>query len=661
MERNVVNTQRFAFLLLVLSCARYASAAEERVEFKTQVAPILAEHCLRCHSAGNRKGEISLATFGDLKSNEYVNTGDPDDSYLLQLVTSQDGNPPEMPKDAPPLSDDKVALIRRWISEGAEWPDGVVVREKSRADASWWSLQPLRISATAPESTSVDDFIRAKLTEHDLELNPPADRRTLIRRATYDLIGLPPTPAEVEAFVTDPDPMAYKGLIDRLLASPHYGERWGRHWLDVVRFGESIGYERNDIINDLWPFRDYVIQSIHDDKPFDQFIREHIAGDVFGKDDPEVAVSSAFLVAGPFDDVGNKDPVAAAQIRANTLDEIIRATSEAFLGMTIGCARCHDHKFDPVTQEDYYGLYATFSGIRHGSVKLATPKAHAERSAKLKPLHQRKAELEKTLGDLSAHVLKRAQQKLASYESQWTRETVDRTGTEDRFTPVTAKFVRLVCEARDDNPNASTGFRIDEFEVWSVGNDSTNVALDRNGGKASGRARKIEDFPGAYGPQHAIDGKTGARFIAAAQDLTIELAQPTSIDRVVFSSARGETTSEQSKFNFVAEYRIEVSTDGQTWQVVASGKDRKPILQPAFVNHRLLKLETTAEDRDEKRRFAKELASVKGQIAMVPALPSVWMGRRVADDAKGPFHVFVGGSPQRKGDAVVPASLQVLA
>ena len=653
--------QRVPFLLLALCCASSVGGAEERVDFETQVGPILAEHCIRCHSPGNRKGDISLATPVDLRSNEHVVAGNPDGSYLLQLVTSQDDARPEMPKDAASLSEGHVALLRRWILEGAEWPDDVVVKEKARADASWWSLQPLKMSATSPESATLDEFIRTKLSEHDLTLNPPADPRTLIRRATYDLTGLPPTPEQVNAFIQDTNPHAFEELVDGLLASPHYGERWGRHWLDVVRFGESIGYERNDIINNLWPFRDYVIQSINEDKPFDLLIREHIAGDVFGRENPDVAVSSAFLVAGPFDDVGNQDPVQAAQIRANTLDEIIRATSEAFLGMTIGCARCHDHKFDPVTQEDYYGLYATFSGIRHGSVDLATPAAHAQRSAELEPLKERKDAVEKTLADLDAHVLQRAKEKLSTYEAQWTRETVDRTGTEDRFSPVSAKFVRLVCEARDDTPSASSGFRIDEFEVWSVGDDSQNVALDRNGGTASGQARKIEDFPGAYGPQHAIDGKTGARFIATGHDLTIKLAKATTIDRVVFSSARGESTPDQRKFNFVAEYRIEVSTDGQTWHVVASGRDRRPIAKPEFVDYRLIQLETTEEDRREKQRLKKELASVKREMAKVPALPSVWIGRRVAADAKGPFHVFVGGSPQKKGDAVVAASLNVMA
>ena len=639
--------------LMSLCCS--ATAADEPIDFSKQVAPIFEQHCVRCHSPGNSKGDVSLATFDDLKSNEYVIAGDPEGSYLIELVTSQDGEPPAMPKEAKPLSDGEVDLLRQWIGQGAKWPDGVVVKEKAKADASWWAYQPLKTNAA-----TIDEFIRTKLAEKELTLNPPADRRTLIRRATYDLTGLPPTPEEVQAFVNDPDLKAYERLIDRLLESSHYGDRWGRHWLDVVRFGESIGYERNVIVNDIWPFRDYVIRSINKDKPFDQFIREHVAGDVFGKDNPEAAVGSAFLVAGPYDDVGNQDPVQAAQIRANTLDEIIRATGEAFLGMTLGCARCHDHKFDPITQEDYYGLYATFSGIRHGSVPLATPEQHQARAAKLKPLNEEKAELEKSLAEHDAALLKRAREKLTEYEAAWTRAPVDRTGTEDRFEPVKAKFVRLICEAQDSNPNSATGFGIDEFEVWSAGEASKNVALSNNGGRATGNARKIEDFPGAYGPQHAIDGKTGARFLATGTDLTIELAEPTLVDHVVFSSARNETTPEHRKFTFVAEYRIEVSVDGEQWHVVSSSRDREPIPRPALVNHRLLQLETTAEDRAEKQRLQRELAAVNREIAQVPALPSVWIGRRVDADAKGPFHVFLGGSPQKKGDEVAPASLEVL-
>ncbi len=627
------------------------------VDFATDVAPILVEHCLRCHSPGNAKGDMSLATMADLQERGYVSAGDPAGSYLIELVTATDDQRPAMPQDGEPLAETEVTLLRRWIETGGQWPRQVVLRVKSRADANWWAYQPLKLSA---DHASIDEFIRARLAEHDLEMNPPADRRVLIRRATYDLIGLPPDPEHVEAFVNDPDPQAYERLIDRLLASPHYGERWGRHWLDVVRFGESNGFERNVLIKDLWPFRDYVIRSLNADKPFDQFIREHIAGDVFGQDDPMIAIGTAFLVAGPYDDVGNQDAEQAAQIRANTLDEMIRATGEAFLGLTLGCARCHDHKFDPITQEDYYGLYATLSGVRHGAVELTTPRQREERATRLEPLESQRAELDQAVSNLDAAIVDRARQRLPEYAADWTRTPVDRTGTEDRVEPVLARFVRLVSEAQDVNPQTASGFGIDEFEIWSTGADAKNVALARNGAKASGEARRIEDFPGAYGPQLAIDGKTGARFLATGVDLTIELAEPTLIDRILFSSARGEANPEHPKFAFVAEYRIEVSLDGVDWREVASGADRQPITLPSVIDHRLLKLESTESERTELARFRRQLADIRRAIAAVPELPTAWIGRRIAEDAHGPFHVFLGGDPQHRGEEVVPASLSAL-
>ncbi len=685
-RQRAATTKRrwFLFIFVSIGCIRSVTCADDApVDFETQIAPIFEQHCLRCHSPASSKGDVSLATFADLKANDFVVAGDPDSSHLLDLVTSVDDQAPAMPKGADPLLEDQVSLLRRWVVEGAIWPGDVIVRDTSRADATWWSLQPLdlqvRSSKAAHAESSVaaqmmkrtiDDFILKKLAENELSLNPPADRRTLIRRATFDLIGLPPTPKELQSFVNDPDPQAYRKLIDRLLESPHYGERWGRHWLDVVRFGESVGYERNVIINNLWPFRDYVIRSINEDKPFDQFIREHIAGDVFGQHDPDVAVGSAFLVAGPYDDVGNQDAAQAAQIRANTLDEIIRATGEAFLGMTLGCARCHDHKFDPITQQDYYGLYATFSGVRHGSAELATPEAQAERLARLRPLNERKSLLEQVLADLRSAILKRAKERLGDHESGWTRPRVDRTGTEDRFKPVTAKFVRLVCESQDLDFDNTSGFCIDEFEVWSASvsglddessnpGERRNVALAANGGQATGRARKIDDFPNAYGVQHVNDGKFGARFISIGSNLTIQLAQPTLIDRAVFSSAKGEQTPEQRKFVFVSDYRIEVSDDGESWYQVASSYDRKPVDGDGHLNRRLLRLEATAEEQLVQSQVAQELKGTNQQIIEVPALPSVWVGKRVAQDAQGPFHIFLGGSPQKKGKEVVPASLSM--
>jgi len=377
-----------------------AAAATPTVDFARDIAPIFEQHCIRCHQTVGKKGDLSLATVADLAANEYVVPGEPDDSYLLEVVTAATGERPQMPKEGPPLSEDKVALLRTWIAEGAYWPDSVVVREKSKADRSWWSLRPLDRSelpaAGIPAdwaANPIDRFNYARLASANLRPNRPADRRALIRRVTYDLTGLPPTPEEIDAFVRDESPNAYETLVDRLLASPRYGEQWGRHWLDVVRFGESSGFEVNHVIDNAWPYRDYIIQSLNDDKPFDRLVIEHLAGDAVGAGDPAVEVGLTFLVCGPLDIVGNQDAVQAAQIRADTIDEIIRATGEAFLGLTVGCARCHDHKFDPISQQDYYQLYATFAGVYHADRIVATDDQKREQAKNLAPLELQKAKL----------------------------------------------------------------------------------------------------------------------------------------------------------------------------------------------------------------------------------------------------------------------------
>ena len=285
-----------------------------------------------------------------------------------------------MPKGKPPLGKEQVALIGRWVAEGAVWPKGLILKDNRRADASWWSLQPLSkaeppLPLGIPDDWArhtIDRFIYDELARHHLKPSPEADRRTLIRRLTFDLIGLPPTPEEIDAFLLDRSPDAYEKLVDRLLASPRYGERWGRHWLDVIRFGESNGYERNHLHDNAWPFRDYIIRSFNDDKPYDRLVIEHLAGDQLEPGNPDVEVGTGFIVAGSYDDVGNSDPVAAAQIHANMLDDAVAATSTAFLGLTINCARCHDHKFDPIPQADYYRLQCAFAGMNQGTRPLAT-------------------------------------------------------------------------------------------------------------------------------------------------------------------------------------------------------------------------------------------------------------------------------------------------
>jgi hypothetical protein len=243
-----------------------------------------------------------------------------------------------------------------------------------RAGRDWWSLQPLR-PVVVPSSDEVrrpihpiDYFILRRLKKEGLGPSPPADRRTLIRRLSFDLVGLPPTPHEVEAFVTDSSPSAYERLVDRLLDSPHYGERWARHWLDIVRYGESQGFERNKFRPNAWKYRDFVVEAFNSDMPYDQFVRWQIAGDVLQPDDPLAVIASGFLAMGPYDltAYNNGTLPMRAFAREEELEGLVATVSQAFLGLTVHCARCHNHKFDPISQKEFYQFSAALGGTYQG-------------------------------------------------------------------------------------------------------------------------------------------------------------------------------------------------------------------------------------------------------------------------------------------------------
>jgi hypothetical protein len=296
--------------------------------------------------------------------------GRPNESLLLDMVL---GNKPQMPKSGPKLTAGEVALLRKWIEQGASWPRGLTLREQKSDAETWWSLRPLtraQIPAVKQAGwvrTPIDAFILSKLEKEGLSPSPEADRLTLIRRLYFDLLGLPPTPVEVEAFLADRSPDAYERLVDGLLNSPYYGERWARHWLDVVHYGDTHGYDKDKLRPNAWPYRDYVIRAFNEDKPYHRFIEEQLAGDVFYPRTRDGIVALGFLAAGPWDYVGQ------VELREGTLDkkitrnldrdDMVATVMNTFTGLTVQCARCHDHKFDPITQEDYYSLQAVFAGV----------------------------------------------------------------------------------------------------------------------------------------------------------------------------------------------------------------------------------------------------------------------------------------------------------
>lgn len=282
-------------------------------------------------------------------------------------------------------------------------------------NADHWSYHPPKRITKG----SIDGFITNRLKRNGLALNTSADRRTLIRRLTFDLHGLPPTPEEIEDFLHDDSDRALEKVIDRLLQSPRYGERWARHWLDVVRFSESQGFERDKIRPDAWHYRDYVIKSFNNDKPYDQFVREQIAGDVIEPVSEEGIKATGFLVAGPWDEVGNgqKSKIMRMQVREDELEDIISAVGQTFLGVTINCARCHDHKFDPIPQEDYYAIKAVFEGVFHGTRTYLTPAEIKRREAQTKKIFAKFVTADRRRRELKRSAILKLNQQRAGGES----------------------------------------------------------------------------------------------------------------------------------------------------------------------------------------------------------------------------------------------------
>jgi len=374
----VKRTQQILVLAWCLSIPADTLRAEDvaAIDFARDVRPIFVRACYRCHGPDRQKGDYRLdvrasALTGGESFAPNILPGKSADSPLIRFVTGTGDL--IMPPEGDRLSTHEIDVLRRWIDQGAAWPDALAGSVKDKRD--WWSFRPI---APVPELTrhldqtpSIDAFIAARLHDQGLQPAAVADRQTLIRRVTFDLIGLPPTPEEFQAFVADPDPQAYERLVDRLLESPRYGERWARHWLDAAHFAETHGHDQDRIREHAWPYRDYLIQSLNADKPYGKFIEEQVAGDVLFPDDPAATVALGFLAAGPWDESSLRD------IREETIDrqiaryldrdDMLATVINNVTSMTVQCARCHDHKFDPISQADYYALQAVFAGVERAN------------------------------------------------------------------------------------------------------------------------------------------------------------------------------------------------------------------------------------------------------------------------------------------------------
>lgn len=351
--------------------------SEKQIQFfETKIRPLLADHCYECHGEESQESDLRVDTLlGMLKgglAGPSVSPGKADSSLLMTAVRYQDSDLRMPPEEK--LSDAQIADLANWIEMGAPHPDSSTTQPVQRGSdvdlekgRQHWAFQPPvkhtppKIDPNAPEENPIDAFLLAGLQDQGLQRVPLADKETFIRRATFDLLGLPPTQEEITAFVEDDSPAAVRRLVDRLLASPHYGERWGRHWLDVARYADSNGVDENIAHGNAWRYRDYVIAAFNNDKPYDQFVTEQLAGDLLESGEEtslrnERLVATGFLVLGP-KFLAEQDQTKMAM---DIIDEQLDTVGRSLLGLTFGCARCHTHKFDPISHHDYYGLAGIF-------------------------------------------------------------------------------------------------------------------------------------------------------------------------------------------------------------------------------------------------------------------------------------------------------------
>ncbi|MEQ9409478.1 MAG: DUF1553 domain-containing protein [Fuerstiella sp.] len=394
---------RWAAMVLLLLGGTEPEAQDDRF---SAVRSLFESRCLSCHNNHDRQGDFSLETSEALTDSGYVVPGRADESHLLSVLVPDGNERPAMPRDADPLKPDQVQQVRDWVAAGAPWPDDVRLVEPVVQDFDWWSFRPL-VRPAIPDlpdvdesllSSPIDAFILEKQIEKGLTPVEPADRRTLIRRLSFDLTGLPPTPEQIRAFEADDRPGAWDRLVEQLLASERYGERWARHWLDVVRYADTCGYDKDKLRPNAWPYRDYVIRSFNQDKPYSRFVQEQIAGDALFPGNPDGILGLGFIAAGPWDFIGHvevpESKIDGMVARNLDRDEMASNVMNAFCSVTIQCARCHNHKFDPFTQEHYYGLQAVFAAVDRADRPFDTdPEVEQRRSQMKAALQQVKADL----------------------------------------------------------------------------------------------------------------------------------------------------------------------------------------------------------------------------------------------------------------------------
>ena len=630
---------QFLFPLLFASSFAYAGP----VDFTRDVRPIFEKHCYSCHGAEKQKGglrlDIKAAAFkgGDEHAPNLL-PGNPLESPLLRFVKGEEPDL-RMPPKGEPLTREQTGILEQWIREGAAWPDGVDASQLTDK-RDHWSLRPIsHYTPPRPKMTGwvrdgLDAFILNRLEQENLAPSPEAEKGGWLRRVSFDLTGLPPTPSEQQAFSEDTASGAYERVVDRLLQSERYGEHWAQQWLDVVRYADTHGFEVNTERPNAWPYRDYVIRALNADTPYDRFIKEQIAGDAFGVDAATgFLVTASVLLPGQ---IGQDEP-SKRLARQDSLDEIVINTSQTFLGLTVGCARCHDHKFDAITSRDYYAFQAFFAGVEYRDRESTSPEALAAKREEA----ALKAQIAVVDQQLTAFV--------PVAFSGAKRAGVQARKNTDRFPPTATKRVRFTIEQTNSLEPC-----VDEIEIFNTA--GANVALAKAGARvtASGQNKT----PNRHDLLYVNDGTYGNSSSWMSNQpgkgwLLVEFSEPQTVDRVVWGRDReGKLTD-----RLATAYRLEVEDPSGTWRLVADSTDRD---EPRKDNNADADFSTAGLPPEQAKRanqLASERRMLNAKIATAATAQRVFAGAFRKPDE---IHLLHRGDPEQPKEKVAPAVLGAL-
>ena len=670
-------------LSVALAFTPAATPDEKPIDFDRDVKPIFTKHCASCHGADKQRGGLRLDRKADAftggDSGAAIVAKKSADSSLIHRVSGKDADT-VMPPKGERLSAAEVATLAAWIDQGAKWPDDGSAKVNA---ADWWSFKPLGRDA---KRSTIDEFIAAKLRDNGLSPSPVADRRTLIRRLSFDLLGLPPTPDEIAAFEKDAAPDAYEKLVDRLLASPHYGERWARHWLDVVHFGETHGYDKDQPRPNAWPYRDYVIRSLNTDKPYSRFVQEQVAGDVLFPGTIDGVEALGFLAAGPWDFIGHVElpetKIDGKVARHLDRDDVVANTVGTFMGLTVHCAQCHNHKFDPISQEDYYSLQAVFAAIDRADKTFDVDPAVGTKRAELEA--RRKA-AEGKLAAAEAAARAKAGKELADLDRQ-IADAKKPAGVRPEYgyhsalaaTPTVAKWVQVDLGAstkldrvvlrpcHDDFAGIGAGFGFPVRFKVEVSDDPTfalaEVVADHT---AADHAN-----PGTTGVTLKADAKAG-RFVRLTatklalrqNDYMLAVAEIEALDATGKNVAAGKSVTALDSIEAPVRWRKSNLTDGIFPGAVADVA--KLVAARDALLAKSLDAKATAErtaalaDRDAADQELKKLPNNRrtAYVGTVHTGYGNFVGTGAGGGKPRPIHILPRGDVTKPGKEVTPSGI----